>query len=101
MSNDTITIKVVESGSESRSQETWKLAFDQFCRRIVASGEARQAHAHVVFPHNPNPAMATIFTINVESSMAGIEGPLRDLQCMPGVMSAAIATSRLPQPVTR
>ena len=45
--------------------------------------------------------MATIFTINVESSMAGIEGPLRDLQCMPGVMSAAIATSRLPQPVTR
>ena len=96
MFSDTITIKVVESGRESRSQEYWRRAFDTFCRGIVSSGAARSASVEAVFPEDPDPAMATLFTISFVPSDAGIEQSLRTLQSMPGVMVASLAPSRRP-----
>ncbi|MCE4558070.1 hypothetical protein [Pelomonas cellulosilytica] len=99
MQQETITVKVFETGSQCKSQSIWQRVFAKFCEELVTSRRARMARANVVFPGNDNPAMASIYTIEVEGA-SGIEEPLRQLQSMPGVEFAHRAPHRRPMPLT-
>ncbi|MDL5033425.1 hypothetical protein QRD43_16035 [Pelomonas sp. APW6] len=98
MQQETITVKVLENGSPVKSQSLWHRVFTKFCEDLVTSHRAQRARANVVFPGTDNPAMATIYTIEVEAPF-GIDEPLRQLQAMPGVQFAHRASSRGPLPV--
>jgi hypothetical protein len=96
MKHETITVKVHERDTESRSQTAWQRSLNMFCERLVKSGYAMSAKVHVVFPDNPNPAMASIFTIDVEPTAQGLDEPLHNLQAMPGIQFAQLAPGRRP-----
>lgn len=95
MINDTITIKVVES--DDHSQSAWKRHFDAFCRRLARSGAARSAEVKVVFPGDADPAMATLFAIDVDA-VDGPDQPLSTLRAMPGVQFASLARAPAARP---
>lgn len=96
MKLETITIKFREADAESHTQQAWQRSLSRFCETLVQSGHATSAKLHVVFPDNPNPAMASIFTIDVEPTAQGIEQPLHRLQAMPGIQFARVAPTRRP-----
>lgn len=96
MKHETITVKVHERNAEAPSQTAWQRSLSMFCERLVKSGYAMSAKVHVVFPDNPNPAMASIFTIDVEPTAQGLEQPLHSLQEMPGIQFARLAPDRRP-----
>ncbi|MCX2862249.1 hypothetical protein OOZ63_10380 [Paucibacter sp. PLA-PC-4] len=90
----TVKVKVPEFGGASPSQSEWYEFLQRFCDRLLDKRIAEAAQVNVVFPGNPNPAMATIFTLEIEARPRDLERPLHELQGTPGIQYAHLAPSR-------
>jgi hypothetical protein len=94
MTRETITVKVSESDMLHRTQTVWQRILGRFCERLVSSNHAISARLQVVFPDHANPAMASLFTIEIESTQEGLAEPLENLTALPGIEFAHIASAR-------
>lgn len=97
MTRETITVKVVER--DLFAQAEWQQRFHDFCQGLVAAGAARRAAVNVLFPGSANPAMASLFTIDLETSGQDIDKPLNHLRELPGVQY--VHTSPVRRPLAR
>lgn len=96
MARETITVKLAESGGHPRSQFQQRRELDRICASLVEDGLATAATVNVVFPGSANPAMATLFTIDLEPTRRGVEQSLRRLQALQGVEFVHSAATRRP-----
>jgi hypothetical protein len=93
MAEETITLKFDDA--DSRPQREWKRQLDDLCRRLVSQGEVARARAHVVFPGDPDPEMASMFTVDlVPLAASGVSAALQRMRSLPGVQYAQRAAPR-------
>jgi hypothetical protein len=93
MADGTITLKFDDA--DPRSQHALKRDLNRLCRSLVAEGAVSGAHAHAVFPGDPDRAMATMFMIELISVGSGDVGAaLRLMRNLPGVQYAEMAAQR-------
>lgn len=93
MDKKVITLKF--DSADARSQRVWKRRLDELCRDLVALGKVSRARAHVVFPGDMDPEMASMFTIDVfPVDAVGLTDALRRMRCLPSVQYAQLAAPR-------
>jgi hypothetical protein len=93
MAGQTITLKFRDS--DVRPQKEWRLQLDQVCRRLVAQGEVTSARPQAVFPGDRDPAMASMFTVDVVPGDGGaMTVALRALRGLPGIQYAQLSAPR-------
>lgn len=93
MAEETITLKF--NDADSRSQREWKRQLDELCRGLVVQGDVARARAHVVFPGDPDPEMASMFTVDVVPlAVGGVNEALRRMRSLPGVQYVQLAAPR-------
>jgi hypothetical protein len=95
----TLTLKFDDS--TAKTQREWKRELDEACRLMVAEGLAARARVHTVFPGDPDPEMAAMFTIDVAPLGDGMAGALKVVRRLPGLEYAEEAAQRRPMPAPR
>jgi hypothetical protein len=90
-----VTITLKFDGDSRRSQRDWKRQLDELCRGLVARGKVSRARARVVFPGDPDPEMASMFTVDVVPlDTGGLDEALRTMRSLPSVQYAQLAAPR-------
>ncbi len=95
----TLTLKFDES--TAMTQREWKRQLEEACRTIIAQGLAGRARVHAVFPGDPDPEMAAMFTIDVTPLSNGLGEALQVVRRVPGLEYAEVAAQRRAMPVAR
>lgn len=85
MSRQTLSIKFVEGGS----QATRLSRLGALCSRLVAEGLLSKAQAQAVFPDDPDPEMAALFTVDVIGKAVEVLPRFRQIDGVAWVQKAA------------
>ena len=90
-----VTITLKFAAGQQWSQRDWKRQLDGAGRDLVGEGKVSRATTHVVFPGDPDPEMASMFTIVLVTRTNGsVDDALRCFRRLPGVQYAQIAAPR-------
>jgi hypothetical protein len=66
VSEQTVSIKFIDGASQAVRLSR----LHDLCARLVGEGVLTRAHAHAVFPDDPDPTMAALFTVDVTGNAA-------------------------------
>lgn len=93
MAEETITLKF--DVGDPRGQRECQRQLNELCRGLVVQGHVARARVHVVFPGDPDPEMASMFTIDiVPIDPGGLNKVLLRMQGLPSVQYAELAAPR-------